>query len=100
MRRFGICLCGWALIAQAASISIDYPAEGSVFPPEIIAPTFLWRDAGAARFWRIEVAFGDGTRDIQLKSFGERMPIGEIDERCAKAGAVPPTLTPLEAEAH
>jgi len=26
-----------------AMIMIDYPAEGSVFPPEITAPAFLWR---------------------------------------------------------
>lgn len=100
MLRAGICLVGCALIAQAAGITIDYPAEGSVFPPEIIAPTFLWRDAGAAKVWRIEIVFGDGAPGIQVKSSGERMPIGEIDERCAKAGAVPPTLTPPEAEGH
>ena len=26
-------------------ISIDYPEEGSIFPPGITPPTFLWRDA-------------------------------------------------------
>jgi tetratricopeptide (TPR) repeat protein len=101
MLRLGICCCFCTFIAQAASITIDYPAHGSIIPPEIIAPTFLWRDsAGAAKFWRIDVTFGDRTPAIRLTSRGERMPVGEIDERCAKAGAVPPTLTPHEAEAH
>ncbi len=96
---FGAC----ALTAQqpAAQITIDYPAPGAIFPPDIAPPTFLWRDAApAAKFWVIEVTFRDRFPAIRIQSHGERMPIGEIDERCAKAGAAPPTLTPLEAEAH
>ena len=27
-----------------AAVAIDYPADGAIFPPEITAPTFLWRD--------------------------------------------------------
>ena len=89
------------LLAQTAPIAIDYPAEGSLFPPEIIPPTFVWRDAApTATRWRISVVFADRSPGIDVQSPGERMPIGEIDERCAKAGAVPPTLTPREAEAH
>jgi len=39
-------------VKEAAEITIDYPAEGSIFPPEITAPTFLWRDAMEwARNW-------------------------------------------------
>src|ERR1039457_1766371 len=26
------------------AITVDYPSEGSIFPPEITPPTFLWRD--------------------------------------------------------
>ena len=52
--------------APPAPIAIDYPENGSVFPPEITAPTFLWRDpAAGARLWRIEVTFGDGLPGIQ-----------------------------------
>ena len=96
---FGAC----TLVAQppAAPITIDYPSQGSIFPPDIAAPTFLWRDAAAgATVWLIEITFSDHSRTVKVQSRGERMPVGEIDERCAKAGAVPPTLTPLEAEAH
>ncbi len=85
----------------AATITIDYPAAGAIFPPEITPPVFLWRDSSpAARFWRIDVSFGDQSPAIQAKSRGEKRPIGEIDERCAKAGAVAPQLSPDEEAGH
>ena len=63
-----------------AVIAIDYPQEGSIFPPEITAPTFLWRDpAENAGRWRIDVEFTGGSAAIQAQSPGERMRIGEID---------------------
>ena len=74
----------------AATITIDYPAAGAIFPPEITPPVFLWRDSSqGASFWVIDVRFGDHSHGIQAKSRGEKRPIGEIDERCAKAGATP-----------
>src|ERR1035437_2145397 len=30
--------------SSVAAITVDYPEEGSIFPPEITPPTFLWRD--------------------------------------------------------
>jgi tetratricopeptide (TPR) repeat protein len=87
--------------AQAAHITIDYPAEGAIFPPEITPPVFLWRDEDdTARLWIIDVSFGDRSHGIQAKSRGEKRPIGEIDERCAKAGAVAPELAPNELAGH
>ena len=64
-------------------LTIEYPADGSVFPPEIAAPTFLWNDAteGAVR-WRIEVSFADGAEAIHALSRGDPPPPGEIDPRC------------------
>ena len=39
-------------------MTIDYPQEGSLFPPEIVAPTLLWHDTVAeATTWLIEVEF-------------------------------------------
>jgi tetratricopeptide (TPR) repeat protein len=89
--------CALIALAQAppAAITIDYPANGTLFPPDIAPPTFQWRDADpAATVWRIEVA------GLRLKSNGARLRIGEIDERCAQAGAVAPALTPNEAAGH
>ena len=42
--------------AASAGISIDYPLDGSIFPPGITPPTFIWRDA-AAESWQIEYRF-------------------------------------------
>ncbi|MGA2272600.1 MAG: tetratricopeptide repeat protein [Bryobacteraceae bacterium] len=102
-----LCLCAAAAITGApgprsqsvASITIDYPTDGSIFPPELPPPTFLWRDAEAgATHWRIDVEFAGGAAGLQVKSGGERMQVGEIDSRCV--GAVPPKLTPEQAAAH
>ena len=90
-----------ALSARAARITIDYPAAGAVFPPEITPPVFLWRDEDDnAKLWIIEVSFADRSHAIQAKSHGEKRPIGEIDERCVRAGAVAPRLTPNELAGH
>jgi tetratricopeptide (TPR) repeat protein len=102
-----LCACAAAAIAAAAGprspsvarITIDYPAEGSIFPPELPPPTFLWRDAAAgATHWRIEVEFAGRAAKLQVNSGGERLQVGEIDPRCV--GAVPPELTPDQAAAH
>ena len=83
---------------QPATITIDYPENGSVFPPEIVAPAFLWRDASAgAKLWRIDITFTDGLPGIRAVSRGERMRIGEIDPRCVTDNNELPTLTPLQA---
>jgi tetratricopeptide (TPR) repeat protein len=95
---FGAVLC--AAPPQPAPITVDYPAEGSVFPPEITAPTFLWRDGSAAAEWRIEVEFGDGKAGLQAQAKGDRMKIGEIDPRCLAGTNRPPELTPQQAAAR
>ncbi len=41
-------------------LAITYPFEGSLFPPEIVAPTFLWKDNSGADRWSLHVEFGDG----------------------------------------
>ena len=81
-------------------ITVDYPADGSVFPPEFLPPTFLWRDGSAAAVWSVEVSFADGEPPIQARSQGERMRIGEIDPRCIGDTNEPPRLTPEQAAAH
>src|ERR1039457_239603 len=90
------------LRARAPSvITIDYPEEGSIFPPEITPPTFLWRDGGkGVTFWRIDVSFGDGPATIHGTSQGERMRIGRIDPDCVAGTNEPPRLTPHLAAAH
>ena len=84
-----------------APILIDYPANGSIFPPEITPPTFIWRDSSPqANRWRIEVAFADGTAPLHFVSAGEHLKIGAIDPRCVSPTNELPKLTPEQAAAH
>jgi len=106
MTRLGssLLLIGAAAVLSAqqpAPIAIDYPAEGSIFPPDITAPTFLWRDPNQnSAVWRIDVEFGDGSAAIHVNSQGERMRIGEIDPRCVSPTNQPPELSPQQAAAR
>jgi tetratricopeptide (TPR) repeat protein len=87
--------------AHLPPITIDYPLDGSIFPPEIIPPTFIWRDAAEnSTRWRIDIAFGDGSAAIHAQSAGERLALGEIDPRCVSSTNELPKLTPEQAAAH
>jgi len=87
--------------ADNASIAIDYPQDGSIFPPDIIPPTFIWRDADAsAKSWHIAITFADGSKPMQVTSHGEPLQIGKIDPRCVSENNKFPTLTPEQAAAH
>ena len=84
-----------------APITVDYPQDGSIFPPEITPPTFLWRDAApAAQTWQIKVTFADGGKALEVVSKGAGIQIGEIDPRCVSENNKPPSLTPEQAAAH
>ena len=81
------------------SLTIDIPANGTIYPPEIIPPQFAWRDENpTATVWQVEVVFGEKARSIKVWSNGEKMQIGPVDD--ALVGYVPPTLTPEQAAAH
>lgn len=84
---------------QVSQIVIDYPAEGAIFPPDIAAPTFLWRDPDAsAATWRIEFAQPGGKGKLEIVASGALLQVGESDPECV--GAVPPSLTAEQAAAH
>ena len=88
-------------LGEPSPITIDYPAEGSVFPPEFPAPTWLWRDASThAAFWEIIITFSDGSPALRAESSGEGMRVGESDPRCVSATNKPPALTAEQAAAH
>jgi Flp pilus assembly protein TadD len=66
--------------SRPAKITIDYPLDGSVFPPEITPPTFLWRDASeTAKRWVVEVSFADHSGGIRVEAPGQHMRVGELD---------------------
>jgi tetratricopeptide (TPR) repeat protein len=83
-------------------ITVDYPLDGSVFPPEFPPPRLEWRDASPkARVWTIDVSFGEGgAPSLHATSHGEPIEIGEIDPRCVGATNEPPKLTAEQAAAH
>lgn len=94
-------LAGALVVATPGRITIDYPEEGSIFPPEIAPPTFVWHDAAAGiTRWRIVISFADGTAPIRTSSAGPRMRIGEIDPDCIADTNEPPRLTNEQASAH
>ena len=81
-------------------ITIDYPLEGSVFPPEFPPPTFLFRDASnQAAVWKIDVAF-EGGGGLQATSRGAPFTFGPIDPRCVSDTNEPPRPTPEQAAAR
>jgi len=82
-------------------ITIDYPLNGSVIPPDMASPAFMWRDpAEAAQTWQIEVSFANGAAPMHVNSHGERMKVGEIDKRCISNTNKLPELTAEQAAAH
>jgi tetratricopeptide (TPR) repeat protein len=110
-RSFVVVAVGVAALAAAAvflaewrprPITVDYPLEGSVFPPEFPPPTVLWRDASErATAWTIDVAFGESAAaSLHATSEGEPLPIGEIDPRAVGTTNELPKLTPEQAAAH
>ena len=84
-------------------VTIDYPLEGSVFPPEIVAPTVLWHDpAPDADLWLFDVSFEtdtghvyaltDGARpepDIDLRAVTETNAFSETEYQASAAGWTP-----------
>jgi len=64
----------------SAGLVIDYPLDGSVFPPEFVPPTFLWHDdTGGVVSWQVEFAFADGKPGLSRRVAGAPPPPGEID---------------------
>ncbi|MCG6925329.1 MAG: tetratricopeptide repeat protein [Acidobacteria bacterium] len=83
-------------------ITVDYPLEGAVFPPEFPPPRLEWRDASPdTRVWTIDVRFGEGaTPSLHATSRGEPIEIGEIDERAVGPTNELPKLSPEQAAAR
>jgi len=92
------CLSALAVVPQTASqpIAIDYPLQGSVFPPDMAAPTFLWRDSKptSAGPWLIDIDFSDHSPGLRQETSGPPLEIGEIDSRCISDTNELPKLTP------
>ncbi|MFC1511876.1 tetratricopeptide repeat protein [Candidatus Latescibacterota bacterium] len=85
---------------QLDEVTIDYPLNGSVFPPEFIPPTFLWHDANAtADTWLVDVAFGDSPSHLSIVTPGTPAQPPDIDPTCISSNNELPEPTPYEASA-
>ena len=68
---------------EPATLTIDDPQEGALYPPEFAPPTFLWHDASPrADAWLVEVTFADPGKKIDVLVPGARPKEGTIDPRC------------------
>jgi len=70
-----------AATGDRAVLTIDYPLDESIFPPEFVPPTFLWHDgAGASDTWLVTIEFAEGaTGALRILVPGAPPPKGEID---------------------
>lgn len=59
---------------HAELITIDYPENHSVFPPDIVAPTFIWHDQSPSTIWKIFIRSEDGSVS-RFFSDGEQQPL-------------------------
>src|SRR5436305_3600367 len=86
----------FGIFPARSAARVLYPLEGSVFPPDIARPTFVWRDADErASSWLVEVRFSDGSSK-RFKARGEKFQVGEIDPRCIAPSNELPKLSPEE----
>lgn len=85
----------------AAPIVVDYPLAGSVFPPDMVAPRFLWHDpAPEADLWLVDVALQDGRAHVSLLTEAPPPPRGEIDPRALGSTNEVYVPTPFQASAR
>ncbi|MBC2712092.1 MAG: hypothetical protein HGJ94_14250 [Desulfosarcina sp.] len=58
-------------VENSDGLSIAYPYDRTVFPPEIAAPEVEWTDADASsERWLVSVEFGNGTRPVYALTSG------------------------------
>ena len=75
-----------SLAADASTaLKIGYPAEGTLFPPDSVAPTVLWSD-GTARVnrWNVVVRDHHGTDVVQASVDEPRWRPSEADWKRVK----------------
>jgi len=66
-RRIEDILAVYEQRAACADIALEYPLDGTLFPPEMVPPVFHWRDGTpGVRRWLIRIALADGRPDISF----------------------------------
>jgi tetratricopeptide (TPR) repeat protein len=80
------------------AITVEYPQDETVFPPDMAAPTFVWTDGTAdADTWFVDVACRDRDEHVYVLTRGATpLPARDGDPRTASEAAAaycPPTPT-------
>jgi Flp pilus assembly protein TadD len=83
-------------------VTVDYPVEGALFPPDFAPPTIEWHDASReATSWTIEIGpRGGDAAAVRATSTGAPPQIGDIDPDAVGPTNELPMLTPARASAH
>jgi tetratricopeptide (TPR) repeat protein len=70
----------------AGALEIKYPLDETLFPPEIVAPTFVWSDGSeGVKNWVVLVRFGDQAEVLRYPTAEPRWRPSEADwERIKK----------------
>jgi len=55
--------------ARLGGLTIDYPFDGTIFPPELPPPTFRWSDQAAAPVARLVFEFDDGGPPMTFRTY-------------------------------
>jgi hypothetical protein len=67
------------------SVAVSYPFEGSVFPPEMVAPTFRWNDQNAGvETWMVAIGFDSAAARIYILTDGKQSPASRLDSECIR----------------
>lgn len=53
-------------VGAPASLTVSYPLEATVFPPDLASPTFRWQDKSSrANAWELTLTFADGGDELR-----------------------------------
>jgi tetratricopeptide (TPR) repeat protein len=73
----------------AGSLQIKYPLDETLFPPEIVAPTFVWSDGSAdVKNWVVLVRFGGQAEVLRYPTAEPRWRPSEADWQTIKQRSV------------
>jgi tetratricopeptide (TPR) repeat protein len=68
---------------HAAPLNITYPISGSLFPPEIVAPMFLWEETVEhGGIWLITITFQNDSTRLYVPTTSPTVPPLVIDSAC------------------
>jgi len=94
--------CGDDDGSALAAVTITYPYDGAVFPPDIASPMFRWTDdTPDVNIWRIAFAFADGgeplTVTVSDRTWSPSADHWEIVKRRSLEGPATVTITGIHA---